>query len=199
MNPALYRVPAWHKRFYRLRWHDAEAVHHRVMGLFPENLSRGDGAGPRAAAHVLYRLELQAAKPYVLVQSDVPPVDDGLERRPMASFFALLEPGRKVGFRIDVNAVRMKSRTRRLEPVPLAEVPQWAATTRLATGLRQIEVGVPGDFEVRRGKGGTPVRVVRLDGRAVVSDGDLARDLVRRGVGRARSYGCGLLSIAPGS
>lgn len=199
MTAALYRVPAWHKHFYRLRWHDAEAVHHRVMRLFPEDLLGGDSAGPRAAAHVLFRIELQAAEPYVLVQSDVPPVDDGLEHRPMASFLTLLEPDRRIRFRIDINAVRMKSRTRRLEPVPLAEVPQWAATTRLATGLREIEVGVPGDFEVRRGKGGTPVRVVRLDGRAVVSDRDQARDLVHRGVGRARSYGCGLLSVAPNS
>lgn len=199
MNAALYRIPAWHKRFYRLRWHDAEAVHHRVMGFFPEGLPSGDDGGPRATAHVLFRLELQATKPYVLVQSDVPPIDDGLERRPLTTFLALLEPGRQIRFRVDINAVRMKSRTRRLEPVHLAEVPQWATTTRLATGLQKIEVGVPGDFEVRRGKKGTPVRIVRLDGRAVVSDGDQARDLVHRGVGRARSYGCGLLSVAPES
>lgn len=198
MSAALYRVPAWHERFYRLRWNDAEAVHRRVMALFP-NLPSGDGAGPRAAAHVLYRLELQADKPYVLVQSDVPPLDDALDRRPLSDFLSLLEPGRQVRFRIDINAVRMKSRTRQLEPVPLTEVPQWIGSTRLATGLREIEVGVPGEFEVRRGKKGTPVRIVRLDGRAVVSDSDHARDLVHRGVGRARSYGCGLLSVAPGS
>ncbi len=197
-GPALYRVPAWHSCFARVRWEDADMVHKRVMRLLPEELA-GEGSAERgrAGAHVLFRVELQADQPYVLLQSDVAPVDTSLDSRLLQPFLDALQDGRQVRFRVDLNAVRMQSRTRKLQPVPLGEVPQWVPGTRLGEGLADIEVGVPGEFEVRKGKGGTPVRVVRLDGRAVVQDAEAARRLVREGVGRARSYGCGLLSVAP--
>lgn len=197
MSPALYRVPAVHRVFYRLPWDDGEAVHRRVMRLFPAGLPQDEARGVRAAANILFRIELGAADPYVLVQSDVEPTDGSLPRRPLADFLAVVELGRRLRFRTEVNAVRMKSRTRRLEPVALSDVPSWLAGTRLGEGLEGIEVGVPGEFQVRRGKHKTPVRVVRLDGLAVVRDVDAVERLLREGIGRARSYGCGLVSIAP--
>ncbi len=197
MSPALYRVPAVHRAFYRLRWDDAEAVHRRVMGLFPVDLPQDEARGARAAASILFRIELQATDPYVLVQSGVEPTDASLPRRPLADFLAVVEPGRRLRFRTDVNAVRMKSRTRRLEAVALSDVPSWLAGTRLGEGFRGIEVATPGEFQVRRGKNKTPVRVVRLDGLAVVRDAEAVERVVREGIGRARSYGCGLVSIAP--
>lgn len=197
MSPALYRVPAVHRAFYRLHWDDAEAVHRRVMRLFPVDLHRDETGGARVAANILFRIELQAANPYVLVQSDVEPSDASLPRRQLDDFLAIVESGRRLRFRTDVNAVRMKSRTRRLEPVALSEVPSWLGGTRLGEGLEDVEVAVPGEFHVRRGKNKTPVRVIRLDGRAVVRDADAVKRVIRQGIGRARSYGCGLVSIAP--
>jgi len=37
---------------------------------------------------------------------------------------------------------------------------------------------------------------VRFDGEAVISDVDAVRHAVLNGIGRGKSYGCGLLSLA---
>lgn len=48
-----------------------------------------------------------------------------------------------------------------------------------------------------RTKGGIRLAVVRFDGIATVTDAGLARQAVLEGIGRGKSYGCGLLSLAP--
>lgn len=49
--------------------------------------------------------------------------------------------------------------------------------------------------------GDTPIRItvepVRFDGHLVVTDADAFAEAVATGIGRAKSYGCGLISLAP--
>lgn len=50
----------------------------------------------------------------------------------------------------------------------------------------------------RKGEGGTPIRItpVLYDGMLTVTDGERFLTKLQEGVGRGKSYGCGLLSIS---
>lgn len=64
----------------------------------------------------------------------------------------------------------------------------------LVSDRHRLEIGKNG----RRGKGG-PVRLVTatFDGRLEVTDPEALRRTLVRGLGRAKGYGCGLMTLAP--
>ncbi|CAG4902551.1 unnamed protein product [Acidithrix sp. C25] len=65
----------------------------------------------------------------------------------------------------------------------------------MSRGLSEIAVD---DLKVRVLRAGrTPLRIARIDGNAVVRDQGALVALLDEGVGRAKAYGCGLLSVLP--
>lgn len=78
--------------------------------------------------------------------------------------------------------------------VPLGEVqppresgPAWAIETRSSQRLR---------FHKGSGKKQVVLQTITFEGNLRVTDADLFRKSLTRGVGRARGYGCGLISLA---
>ncbi|MFC0862382.1 type I-E CRISPR-associated protein Cas6/Cse3/CasE [Sphaerimonospora cavernae] len=76
-----------------------------------------------------------------------------------------------------------------------AAAEQWWAQRAADNGLAVMTVSAQSQRDIRA-KGGIRHAVVRFDGTATVTDADLARRAVLEGIGRGKSYGCGLLSLA---
>lgn len=177
-------------------WSDREAVHRAAMTLFDPQLP-GDTGFRRAASAILFRVEGDQRNPYLLIQSDVAlaSTSDSLARTDLSGLIPRLTPGIVVMFRIDINAVRCQSRSTRRLPIPEPEIPEWLTGTTMGRGLSEITVDDLRVSVLRAGR--TPLRIARIDGTAVVRDQEALVALLGEGVGRARAYGCGLLSVLP--
>lgn len=172
-------------------WTDAHQVYKAVMSFF------GNLPGPpgqrRATSRILYRIDdrrrrivLQAATPFTRVGHGAHVANNALPTQ--------VENGCMVRFRLDVNAVRCQHQTGRRIPVPDKEISGWLAP-RLSPALKTITIVNVKVTYRRTGHG--PVRIARLTGTACVGDKEALLALIHAGVGRAKAYGCGLLSVQP--
>jgi len=174
-------------------WNDAEQVHHAVMSLFRENLP-GPQQQRRATAGILYRIDQNTGR--ILLQATVAPIrtDHGIRTTDLSGLLTRLTAGTAVRFRLDINAVRCQARTHHRSPVPESEFPDWLAR-RLHPALTAITI-LDAPITVRRA-GQTPLRIAHVTATARIGDRDALLQLIHAGVGRARAYGCGLLSVLP--
>ncbi|MBX7554392.1 type I-E CRISPR-associated protein Cas6/Cse3/CasE [Streptomyces sp. tea 10] len=192
---------------------DYTVLHRTVMQLLPDNL----GPHPRQKAGALFRLEPVNHQPMLLVQTRIPPdlaslPDDygTAATRDLTPTLDALIPGCRVRYRITANP---STRSRRApgpgdKPLPkhgrvlaLDDTAALAWWQRRATqaGLRLNEVILEHrPFRRPRTKKPGPFhRLLQFDGTAVVTDPDALTDALLTGIGRAKSYGAGLLSLAP--
>ncbi|WP_306367072.1 type I-E CRISPR-associated protein Cas6/Cse3/CasE [Nocardiopsis sp. CC223A] len=152
-----------------------------------------------------------------------PSSDMPFETRSMQALLDRLSPGQEYVFRTTVNPVKAQAgkpdaegrrgrgkivplvgAAARVEwfvdhapkwgfEVPLSTVqppeggPAWAAETRDSLRLR---------FHRKGSSKAVVLQTVTLEGKLQVTDADLFRRSLIRGIGRARGYGCGLLSLA---
>jgi CRISPR system Cascade subunit CasE len=183
---------------------DAQALHALTMRCLP----RGTG---RAQANLLHHADLAAA--VLFVQTTVEPAWPFTaafqsETKEMTGFADSLAADERLRFTL--RAVPMKRCSARLRDGTAmkspGEHPLRADCDRIAWLERQIGtagrlVGAPfvtaepDRVGTRRGKRFT-LRPVRFDGFLDVLDAEELRALMARGVGRARSYGNGLLMLA---
>ena len=178
--------------------------HRATMHLFPQM----DEAAPRANANVLFRLDTApGGAPFFLIQSQHEPTGVETAQIKMVELTAP-EAGTTIAFRLAVNAIKRKTHG---GVIPIAfdqeehgdEVPgitEWLSQ-KLSPALTGIEL-LNHQRQVlgtdRRGaKRGSDfaVQVDTVDGFAQVADPVHLQELLLKGVGRAKSYGCGLLSI----
>lgn len=191
-------------------WSDPWAAHRSVMRLFPQTLP-GPKAARRATAGILYRLDVVNSEPVVLVQSLVQP-----ELLPtMAKTLEFdattwqIPAGTQIVFRVAYNPLARQSirgidatRTRIAErPLNPNESRAWLQS-KLSDALDEVIVlnarrratprKSPRDHDVT----GAPKRMTMdvVDASATVKDAVAFADLRIHGVGRAKSYGCGLLT-----
>ena len=186
---------------------DPSALHSAVMRLF----GTIEGDSPRAGAGVLFRVEpAEQERPGVLLirSNQAPTVAiEGMVSRPEAEPPAA---GTPVAFRVAVNAIRRHSaRVKAASSNPSALSPivprdddpanKGAAMTEwLAARLDRALTDVQILNHDRRVVGSRTARVVQtdlVDGFAVVEDTERLRALLSTGVGRAKNYGCGLLTV----
>ena len=188
--------------------------HRAVMALFEDS----DSANPRAQWNVLFRVEhLPGQPPFFLIQSSVAPVNlpEGAEM--ISRELPLVPEGTPVAFRIAINAVRRQNRDSGsdprsnggIKPVPfdgdeqapesISRMTPWLQG-KLAGGLSDLEIinhrrEVLGTSRQGRKTSHRVVQVDKVDGAAIVADSAQLNKLILNGVGRAKSYGCGLLSV----
>ncbi len=204
----LTTIPATHPHLtrgqYHVRdWNDQAQVHRSIMGLFNKELP-GPDRERRSHSSILYRAEMSSSRePRLLIQHAAPLIVDlaGAQSLSLDRLFSLLETGVPVRFRTVLNAVKTLSRTGRR--VPILPSPEGSPTDSLLEFLTaKLEPGVVDirlhEVKVEVGRvDSVPLHMVSYDGFGTVNDPDVVRSLVRDGVGRARAYGCGLLSIMP--
>jgi CRISPR system Cascade subunit CasE len=193
----LINAPMSHPVFAQARWENLDWVHKQVMAIFGP--IAGDGTA-RSRANVLFRVEPRVRGGRVLVQASQQPEVDGIETRPLGPVLDALTDGVPVRLLLRVNAVRTVNRTGDdgLVRTHRAHVPPDQFDTWLASKLHGFELTGPLDVATsyERFKR-TPLYVATVTGTAVVTDATQARATVTSGVGKARSYGCGMLSVLP--
>ncbi|WP_140416606.1 type I-E CRISPR-associated protein Cas6/Cse3/CasE, partial [Arthrobacter globiformis] len=141
----------------------------------------------------------------LLVRSAEPPVAriEGLVTRPEPASPAA---GTPVAFRLSANAIkRTNARSRGGRPasysVPRDDdgdndgpaMTEWVAE-RLAGAIRNVEI-LNHDRTVVGRKTSRVVQTDLVDGFGVVEDAGKLAELLAAGVGRAKNYGCGLLTV----
>jgi CRISPR system Cascade subunit CasE len=190
---------------------NVDQLHRRIMSLAP------DGLGPHARqqAGVLYRLEVSRDHPRLLVQSLVEPdlanlpVDYGQARAgKLDPLLSALRPGLPVHYRIAANTSLRRSRggpgpVRPGQVVALrgAAAEDWWHKRAAGAGLALRSALARPLPDARGRRNDAPLRhaITQFDGIAVVDDVEALRVAVRKGIGRGKSHGCGLLSLLIGA
>jgi len=197
---------------------DPVALHRTTMRLFDDDL----GAAPRQRAGVLFRLEEDRDNARLLVQSRQRPQPEkladrwatGIQVKPIEGILEHLTVDRTVHYRLVGSPVRRISKRtpsptedrRPGQVIPLSgdDAIQWWHRKASDAGLRVLTVEGQSQSTrsgVRRAADGKKDRVAatqhRFEGQAVIVDPDALRTALVEGIGRGKSYGCGLLSLAP--
>lgn len=193
----------------------AVGMHHRLMMLFPDDI------GPTARQHfgVLFRIEDSAGPgrtPQILLQSreqpdlsKLPDAYGSSVTKNLTPLLDLLTDGRTVRYRIDANAVRKPGHTTRQTTGAKAVVALsgaeadawWTRQAEERSGLKLTSLHSTPMTAARGERGQDKSQIkharTRFEGTAFVTDHHALRQQLLEGIGRGKSYGCGLLSIAP--
>jgi CRISPR system Cascade subunit CasE len=182
---------------------NAHKFHQRIMQGFPDQ----DTPTPRQDWHILYRQELDSLT--ILVQSAIAPDWERLPGNYLASAQvksfdwspAVLKPGTLYQFRLQANPSKRDSKTRKTIGFFKREDQLiWLERQGEQKGFKVHDVLVipaPQIFGVK-GKGIRPIQIhtVLFQGVLSVMDSSLFLQSLQTGIGKGKSYGCGLLSIA---
>lgn len=182
---------------------DAVGMHKRVMALLPDEL----GENPRYQAGVLYRVDAAAEEVTLLVQSTIPTdptrLPDGYGVTATRDITALLDKlhnGMTVHYRIAANPTKRAWKGENAKKIVVlsgAEADAWWQRKAAAHGLALQSLNTQPQPTARTAASKMRHGIARFDGRATIADVDQTRQAVLGGIGRGRSYGCGLLSLAP--
>jgi CRISPR system Cascade subunit CasE len=187
-------------------------LHQLVMGGFPDGVDRQKG-------NVLHRLELAENQVTLLVQSDVYPDWRSFDARlllPTTSYDPVPNPavqdmnglrlvnGRLLRFRLRANPSKRLSSGQGNKPGPRVqhfredEQIAWLQRHAQRSGFRILDVNIAPEGNQTDRIRKLTVFTVQFDGRLQVTDPDKLLAAVQRGIGPAKAFGCGLLSLAPG-
>ncbi|MGW7529819.1 type I-E CRISPR-associated protein Cas6/Cse3/CasE [Streptomyces sp. NPDC054783] len=197
---------------------DTLSLHRRITLLTPDDL----GDHPRQKAGLLFRLEeaTDHTPPTLLIQSHQPPDLTRLpdtygtaETRDLTPMFQALIPGRRVRYRIIANPTRRLtgpnptgSKHGKLIALYGDDALTWwqqrahqAGLTLITTDATPVRTACarPPRTDDNRSDGERVYALTRFDGLATISNPERLTDAVLNGIGRAKSYGAGLLTLAP--
>ncbi|MEV0680104.1 type I-E CRISPR-associated protein Cas6/Cse3/CasE [Actinosynnema sp. NPDC050436] len=204
-------------REFRRDFADIHELHRTVMSGYPHT----DGDIPaRQANGVLWRLDPTQVGYTAYVQSHISPnwtklpagyTTTPAEVRPLQPVLDAVTPGRKLAFRLLANPTRdavpveLKGKTRRVAHHKPEDQIAWLIRKGEQHGF-VIPTALDGQPDVAPSpvprltgcKDGTTVTVdaVRFDGHLVVTDAPAFAHALATGIGRAKAYGCGLLTLA---
>ncbi|MEV4390572.1 type I-E CRISPR-associated protein Cas6/Cse3/CasE [Nonomuraea sp. NPDC049607] len=182
---------------------DPDRLHKRLMSIVPDDI----GEQARAKAGVLFRIEETRHGTQLLVQSCMKPelerLPDGygeISVRELGALLGTLRPGLRVHYRIAANPSKRLGTTAgagagKIKALRGAAAEEWWVAKAAGHGLAVTTVHAQSERDIRA-KGNVRHAVVRFDGSGVVTDPDALRAAVLAGIGRGKSYGCGLLSLA---
>lgn len=193
-----------HNRIVLRDLSNTHALHQRIMQAFPDE----QRDKPRADWNVLFRHEPDSD--VILVQSGIEPDWSQLPQgyltkqaiKPFDPQASQLEARRVVEFRLKANPSKRDKQTGKIigmfhQPDQMAWLERQASQHGF-TILSANVVPTPNVFGVKP-KGTAPIRIatVLYQGVLQITDPCLFVEAMQQGIGRGRSYGCGLLSIAP--
>ena len=181
---------------------DPQAIHKTLMACFP----RAAGSDARREFGVLWRVE-PGDVPTVMMQAQacpdlaaLPPGYANAQVRSLDAHLGALRGGQVVHFRVVLNPIR-KSRggaTNRQRVVPAAEREEWASNRVAAAGLTLLSqpsvTGLPARH-ITKGERRFPIYSAQVDGIARVADAERLESAIRGGIGHAKAWGCGLMTV----
>lgn len=192
-----------------------QAMHAAVLAGFPS--ARNDSAG-----RVLWRVDRAGPHCWLyIVSGDEPdlahlveqagwPSFDTARTRPYGRLLDSLEPGMRWGFRLTANPTRSTrigtaTRSQRVGHVTVEQQLNWFLERAPSWGitLPKTDTGpavVVRDRQTRVfSKAGQRVTLAMatFDGELVVEEPRRLREVLTTGIGPAKAYGCGLMTLAP--
>lgn len=183
---------------------------HRTVTTFvcPTDL----GPSTRAAAGVLYRVEHTPTGIRILIQSAIPPAPDrlaaGYEIARTADLGPLmhqLRNGQTIRYRIAANPIKttfQRGQRGTCKPLHGDDAHTWWHTKADRAGLTDVTIhnSTSARHTGKRNKSPKDTHVTidttTFEGIAAIADQDALQIAILNGIGRARAYGCGLLSVA---
>lgn len=196
-------------RAVRRDLHNIVGLHQRLMRLMPTEL----GPNPRAETGLLFRLDETRTGTHLLVQSHHHPDLSQLPRsygaaatRDLAPLLDRLDTGTIVAYRLAANTSKRLGRTSeragKLVALRGEDAQTWWQQRAQRCGLHLHSLA-PLELPDHRGQRPDTAphdrirhAVTRFDGTATITDPDALRHAVTHGIGRGKSHGCGLLSLA---
>jgi CRISPR system Cascade subunit CasE len=188
----------------------AAEMHKTLMRMVPDHL----GEAARRQTGLLYRVDETEHATVLLVQSSTPLAPERLpprygtaEIKSLAPMLTALRTGLAVRYRVTVSPVKRerlpldrKGERGRLLLLTGPDADQWWARKAAEAGLQlHTAVPTPAAPAISRPGDPRPVRhpLVRYDGTAAVTDPEALTRALLTGIGRGKSYGAGLLTLAP--
>ncbi|MGH3450456.1 MAG: type I-E CRISPR-associated protein Cas6/Cse3/CasE [Haloechinothrix sp.] len=196
-----------------------QAMHAAVLASFAD-----PAAHNRDGARTLWRVDngplaqstLYIASPTKpdlthLVEQAGWPTTDTWRTRPYDSFLNSLQPGQQWAFRLTANPTRngrspKHSDTRRFGHVTVDQQQDWLLRRAKDAGF-EVTTDQPGERDLivhsritrqfKRSAGTITLRMATYDGRLEVTNAEALRTTLTAGIGHAKAYGCGLLTLAP--
>lgn len=182
---------------------DPDLLHKRLMSLVPDDI----GERARATAGVLFRVDETRQGTHLLVQTLMKPelerLPDGygeISVKELDTLIGNLRAGVRVHYRIAANPSKRLGKSAgenagKIKALRGADAEEWWVAKAAGHGLAVATVQALSERDIRA-KGGIRHAVVRFDGSGVVTDPTALREAMLTGIGRGKSYGCGLLSLA---
>jgi CRISPR system Cascade subunit CasE len=182
---------------------NAHALHQRIMQAFPDQ----QRDTPRTDWNILFRQEPDSD--VILMQSGIDPkwtkFPPGYltqyDSKPFDPRTSQLESGRIMQFRLKANPSKRDQQSRKLIGM-LHQADQLAWLERQAAqhgfAVKGVDVIPTPSIYGIKAKGSPPIRILTVLYQGVLEITDSAQftAAIQQGIGRGRSYGCGLLSIA---
>jgi CRISPR system Cascade subunit CasE len=198
---------------------DCQGLHRTIMRAFPEV----SGEEARAQLGVLYRLEddPRTGAISLYAQSEAEPDWSRLppdyfvgqpECKPVAEAYGRIKEGMVLRYRLRVNPTRKidtktgpdgeKRNGRRVAVRGDDALLSWIERKATTGGFRLLDVVIHDSGLQARVAGDHPNGELRFqgvlfEGRLAVVDAELFRQTLRAGIGSAKAYGFGLLSVGP--
>jgi CRISPR system Cascade subunit CasE len=202
---------------------DAKQMHTTMMRLLPDDM----GEDPRKQANLLFRVEDGPRGATVLAQATLPLQPERLpsgyartELKDISPVLHILQAGMAVRYRIDLNPTRSVRGEGSVEGTTASGRPKlprgkvralsgaaadaWWRERAASSGL-EIKTLLPDAAAWPPQRRGVSARhraitfaLCRYDGIATVTDPARLRVALTEGIGRAKPYGAGLLSLLPG-
>ena len=193
-----------------------QAMHAAVLSAFPPGVSTQNTEG-----RVLWRLDQSKHEIYLYVVSPESPdlthlieqagwpTSSTWQTRDYAPMLGQITTGQHYAFRLVGNPVRQPREAelggKRVGHVTAAQQQGWLLDRAEQSGFRVLEaaMGMPAlvvsDRDVKkfsRGSATVTLSTARFDGQLEVSDAGLLRQSLTGGIGPAKGYGCGLMTLA---
>jgi len=199
-----------------------QAMHAAVLSGFPPDAGTERNSGTNSDnGRVLWRLDHTPNAIWLYVTSSTRPDFTHIveqagwptlgawETKDYASFLERLQPEQHWVFRICANPVHAvtdsSGSTKRYGHVTSAQQQRWLLERADANGFAVVAGETGPDLAVtrrerksfRRGTGRVTLDTVQFDGQLRITDADVLRRSLINGIGRAKGYGCGLMTLAP--
>ena len=201
-----------------------QAMHAAVLSSFMDDgeergrvLWRVDRDAHKVWLYVVSRTQPDFA--HMIEQAGWHTTQAGWDVRPYGSLLDRLASGQRWAFRLTANPTRKtrlagpmrhdptvdaSSEGRRYGHVTVDQQLDWFVTRAAKWGVDVASVDGPDVLVHERqterfNRGGSTVTIAKatFDGRLTITDPDLLREAMRNGIGPAKAYGCGLLTLAP--
>ncbi|WP_338438773.1 type I-E CRISPR-associated protein Cas6/Cse3/CasE [Synechococcus elongatus] len=180
-------------------------LHRRIMSAFPDE----ERQQPRADWKVLYRYEPESNQ--LLVQSSLEPdwqrLPTGYLQTPAAvkslqPILQNLTEGRQLRFRLWANPTKRDAQTRKILALYRADdQEEWLKRKGQNYGfsVQYLQVHNRPKILGIKPRSTAPIRlsVVNFQGVLKIENNEQFKTALMTGIGRGKSYGCGLLSLAP--